>query len=67
MINLFDWFCLKIRPPPYLKGRIFAKSLDIALILWYCGVNKKYEGADQYEKINAYPYSDCTSVSMQRI
>jgi len=38
---MLDWFCLKIRPPPYLKGRISAKSLDIALILWYCQVRIK--------------------------
>ena len=30
---MLNWFCLKIRPPPYLKGRTLPKDLDIALIL----------------------------------
>lgn len=30
---IFDWLCLKIRPPPYGKGRILPKGLDIALVL----------------------------------
>ena len=38
---MLNWLCLKIRSPPYLKGRICTKGLDTALILWYCFTNHK--------------------------